>query len=193
MLGFTSRNLTRLLQLNEMKRQHKADIWRYKQERSYRRSARSYRSPVGAVSDTMKLHFQLHILKAGVHHDWASMPPSVEMWLVFCVNSLMWYSARSMCWFSPSSCLLAGLTYIALRGKPGSPGMGKLVMPRVYISFSPWLLELHCNDTIQRLRAPLLALAFKQLIPSHRVWTKTIHILLLVSWLSKNHLVTIRR
>lgn len=46
--------------------------------------------------------------------------------------------------FLPSSCLFAGLTYIALRGKPGSPGMGKLVMPRVYISFSPWLLELHC-------------------------------------------------
>lgn len=36
--------------------------------------------------------------------------------------------------------------YIALSGKPGSPGMGKLVMPRVYISFSPWLLELHCGE-----------------------------------------------
>lgn len=51
------------------------------------------------------------------------------------------------CGFLPSSCLFAGLTYIALRGKPGSPGMGKFVMPRVYISFSPWLLELHCRAT----------------------------------------------
>lgn len=51
------------------------------------------------------------------------------------------------CGFLPSSCLFAGLTYMALRGKPGSPGMGKFVMPRVYISFSPWLLELHCRAT----------------------------------------------
>lgn len=47
---------------------------------------------------------------------------------------------------SPSSCLFAGLTYMALRGKPGSPGMGKLVMPSVYISFSPWDLEVHWAD-----------------------------------------------
>ena len=32
---------------------------------------------------------------------------------------------------------------MALSGKPGSPGMGKLVIPSVYIYFSPWLLELH--------------------------------------------------
>lgn len=59
---------------------------------------------------------------------------------------------------SPSSCLLPGFTYMALRGKPGSPGIGKLVIPRVYISFSPWLLELHCegNGTVS------LALAVRQ-------------------------------
>uniref|UniRef100_A0A0E9XLF6 Uncharacterized protein n=1 Tax=Anguilla anguilla TaxID=7936 RepID=A0A0E9XLF6_ANGAN len=35
---------------------------------------------------------------------------------------------------------------MALRGKPGSPGIGKFVIPKVYISFSPWPLELHfCN------------------------------------------------
>lgn len=66
-------------------------------------------------------------------------------------TSHYWFQAWSKCCFSPSSCLLAGLTYIALRGKPGSPGMGKLVIPRVYISFSPWLLELHCEETIQML------------------------------------------
>lgn len=32
---------------------------------------------------------------------------------------------------------------MALSGKPGSPGIGKLVIPSVYISFSPWPLELH--------------------------------------------------
>lgn len=40
---------------------------------------------------------------------------------------------------------------MALRGKPGSPGMGKLVMPSEYISFSPWFLELHCGDTAHSL------------------------------------------
>lgn len=40
---------------------------------------------------------------------------------------------------------------MALRGKPGSPGMGKLVMPSEYISFSPWFLELHCGDTTHNL------------------------------------------
>lgn len=56
---------------------------------------------------------------------------------------------------SPSSCLLEGLTYMALSGKPGSPGMGKLVMPSVYISFSPWFLELHCGDTAHSLSLSL--------------------------------------
>ena len=51
----------------------------------------------------------------------------------------------------PSSCLLAGLAYMAFRGKPGSPGMGKAVMPRVYISFSPWPLELHFRHKSTRL------------------------------------------
>ena len=32
---------------------------------------------------------------------------------------------------------------MAFSGKPGSPGMGKLVIPSVYISFLPWLLEVH--------------------------------------------------
>lgn len=35
---------------------------------------------------------------------------------------------------------------MALSGKPGSPGIGKLVIPSVYISFSPWPLELHCKN-----------------------------------------------
>lgn len=46
----------------------------------------------------------------------------------------------------PSSCLLAGLAQMAFSGKPGSPGIGKLVIPSVYISFSPWPLELHWKN-----------------------------------------------
>lgn len=35
---------------------------------------------------------------------------------------------------------------MAFSGKPGSPGIGKLVIPSVYISFSPWPLELHWKN-----------------------------------------------
>lgn len=35
---------------------------------------------------------------------------------------------------SPSSALLAGFVNIALRGNFGSPGIGKLIKPNVYIS-----------------------------------------------------------
>lgn len=38
---------------------------------------------------------------------------------------------------SPSSALLAGFVNIALRGNFGSPGIGKLIKPNVYISLLP--------------------------------------------------------
>ena len=40
---------------------------------------------------------------------------------------------------------------MALRGKPASPGMGKLEIPSVYISFSPWLLDEHCKERMETL------------------------------------------
>ena len=44
---------------------------------------------------------------------------------------------------SPSSPLLEGFVYMPLRGNPFSPGIGKLEIPSVYISLSPWLRDEH--------------------------------------------------
>ena len=46
----------------------------------------------------------------------------------------------------PSSPLLAALVNIAFSGNLGSPGMGKLEIPNVYISFWPAFFDVHCEE-----------------------------------------------
>ena len=45
----------------------------------------------------------------------------------------------------PSSPLLAAFVNIAFSGNLGSPGMGKLEIPNVYISFWPAFFDVHCE------------------------------------------------
>ena len=61
-------------------------------------------------------------------------------------------TAKTKGHYLPSSALLAGLAYMAFKGKPLSPGIGKLEIPNVYISFSPLLREEHWQKRKQQLK-----------------------------------------